>query len=159
MPALKLKQFLDAHHIQYTPIPHYAAFTAQEIAAAAHVRGREMVKTVMVKLDGELAMTVLPATKKLDLEAIKEVSGAAIVDLASEREFKDRFPDCEIGAMPPFGNLYGMPVYVDRMLLKDDQIAFNAGTHEELIQMAYSDFDLLVRPVVADLSYRPRQPV
>ncbi len=158
MPAQKLKDYLNANHVRYLSIPHFSAYTAQEIAAAAHVPGRELAKTVVAKLDGCLAMVILPATKKLNVDLLKEASGCGLAEMATEREFKDLFPDCELGAMPPFGNLYDMPVYVDFSLAQDEQIAFNAGTHEELIRMSYQDFVKLVRPVVADLSsYRPKQ--
>lgn len=159
MPATKLKQFLEANRIPFKTIEHYEAFTAQETAAAAHVRGRELAKTVMVKVDGSVAMAVLQAHRKLDMEALQDLTGAERVELATEREFKDLFPDCEAGAMPPFGNLYGMPVFVDRALAEDDQIAFNAGTHEELIQMGFGDFERLVHPTIGHLTYRPRQTV
>ncbi len=158
MPAAKLKQFLDANRVPYASIKHYEAFTAQEIAAAAHVRGRELAKTVMAKIDGTMAMAVLPAPKKLDVESLKDVARATTVELATEREFKDLFGDCEPGAMPPFGNLYGLKVYVDASLADDEHIAFNAGTHDELIQMPYRDFQRLVQPVIAELTYRHPQP-
>jgi Ala-tRNA(Pro) deacylase len=159
MPATKLKRFLDENDIRYVSIPHFQAFTAQETAAAAHVHGREVAKTVMVKVDGALAMVVLPATRRLDLELLRAALGAGAAELASEAEFKSMFPDCEIGAMPPFGNLYGVKVYVDGSLAEDDQIAFNAGTHAEMLQMAYGDFERLVRPMVVSVAYRTRQPV
>ncbi len=159
MPVAKLKQFLDANRVPYASIKHYEAFTAQEIAAAAHVRGRELAKTVMVKIDGAMAMAVLPAPKKLDTDSLKAVARARTVALATEREFKDLFGDCEPGAMPPFGNLYGIKVYVEASLAEDKQISFNAGTHDELIQMSYRDFERLVQPVVAELTYRHPQPV
>jgi Ala-tRNA(Pro) deacylase len=150
MPVEKLKKLLDAEHIRYVSIRHSQAFTAQEIAAAAAVPGRELAKTVIVRLDGDLAMAVLPASYQVGFERLREATGAELVELASEEEFKYRFPNCEIGAMPPFGVLYDMPVYVDASLTEDDQIAFNAGSHVELIQLAYSDFARLVKPTVLD---------
>jgi len=152
MPARKLKEFLDRYHTKYVSISHSPAYTAQEIAASAHIPGRELAKTVIVKLDGKPAMAVLPASFRLDLTLFKEASGARQVELASEPEFKNLFPDCEIGAMPPFGNLYGLPVYVAEKLTDDREIAFNAGTHSELIRMTYSDFERLVQPIVAKVS-------
>jgi Ala-tRNA(Pro) deacylase len=152
MPARKLKEFLDRYHTKYVSISHSPAYTAQEIAASAHIPGRELAKTVIVKLDGDLALAVLPASSRLDLALLKEASGAAQIELASEQEFKNLFPDCEIGAMPPFGNLYGLPVYVAQKLSDDSEIAFNAGTHCELIRMAYADFDRLVQPIVVKVS-------
>src|SRR6266542_852220 len=148
MPINKLKEFLDSKHIQYIVISHSPAFTAQQIAASAHVKGKELAKTVMVKIGGNLAMAVLPASQKVDLERLREAAGADQVELASEREFRDRFPDCDLGAMPPFGNLYGLDVYVADTLTDDDEIAFNAGSFTELVRMAYRDFEQLVQPEV-----------
>jgi len=148
MPISKLKDFLDSEHIQYVVISHSPAFTAQQIAASAHVKGRELAKTVMVKIDGHLAMAVLPASQKVDLDRLREAAGADQVELASEREFRDYFPDCDLGAMPPFGNLYGLEVYVADGLTEDDEIAFNAGSFTELVRMSYSDFERLVQPTV-----------
>lgn len=152
MPATKLKEFLDSHHVKYVSITHSPAFTAQEIAALAHVSGKELVKTVMVKIDGRMAMAVLPASRKVDFNLLKEAAGAASVELAGEADFKGMFPDCETGAMPPFGNLYGMTVFADQSLLKDEEIAFNAGSHSELIRLAYKDFEALARPTLAQFS-------
>lgn len=153
MPVNRLKEFLNSKHIKYVTINHSPAFTAQEIAALAHVRGKDLAKTVMVKLDDKLAMAVLPASMKVSLDRLQEASGAEQVDLASEKEFKDMFPDCEIGGMPPFGNLYGMDVYVSHRLKDDENIAFNAGSHVELIRMTYKDFETLVQPKVANISF------
>jgi Ala-tRNA(Pro) deacylase len=152
MPARKLKEFLDRYHTKYISISHSPAYTAQEIAASAHIPGRELAKTVMVKLDGKLAMVVLPASRRLDLQLLKEASGARQIDLATEEEFKNLFPDCETGAMPPFGNLYGLPVYVAQKLTEDEEIAFNAGTHSELIRMAYRDYERLTDPIIVRVS-------
>jgi len=129
MPVQKLREFLDSNQVKYVTISHSVAYTAQEIAASAHIRGKELAKTVMVMVDGELAMAVLPASLQLDLDRLKEVAGVGSVRLATEAEFKDRFPGCETGAMPPFGNLYGMKVFADQALAEDQEIAFNAGTH------------------------------
>jgi Ala-tRNA(Pro) deacylase len=148
MPISKLKAFLDAERIQYVVISHSPAFTAQQIAASAHVKGRELAKTVMVQIDGRLAMAVLPASQKVDLERLREAASAEQVKLASEREFRDRFPDCDLGAMPPFGNLYGLEVYVADGLTDDEEIAFNAGSFTELVRMSYHDFERLVQPKV-----------
>ena len=152
MPAKKLKEYLDRHHIKYTSIKHSPAYTAQEIAARSHISGKDMAKTVMVKVDNEMAMAVLPASFKIDFEALMNVTGSAMVDLASEEEFKFIFPDCEIGAMPPFGNLYDLDVYVSEKLAEDNEIWFNAGTHNELIRMHYDDFERLVKPRVFEFS-------
>ena len=154
MPLNKVRAFLDEHHIQYVVISHSKAFTAQGIAAITHIPGQELAKTVIVKLDGALAMAVLPASYQVNLLALKKVVGVKDAALASEREFKQAFPDCETGAMPPFGNLYGIPVYVDETLTRDTDIAFNAGTHLELIRMAFADFERLVQPEVLEFSTR-----
>ena len=154
MPATKLKQFLDTHNIKYVSITHSKAYTAQGIAAAAHISGKELAKTVMITVDGDIAMAVLPASETVNLDSLKTALKAKKVDLASERQFRDRFADCELGAMPPFGNLYGFKVYVDETLTHDKEIAFNAGTHLELIKLAYADFANLVEPVVLRFSRR-----
>jgi Ala-tRNA(Pro) deacylase len=152
MPGQKLRDFLNEHGVRYATISHSPAFTAQEIAASAHVPGKELAKTVMVELDGKMAMAVLPASQRVNLEELKEVAGAAEVKLACEREFADLFPGCEIGAMPPFGNLYNMEVYVTPLLAEDEYIAFNAGSHTELIRMKYADYARLVQPKVMDFA-------
>lgn len=151
MPGDKTREFLDSHYVKYITISHSPAFTAQEIAASAHIPGGELAKTVMVKIDGEIAMAVLPASLKVDFDCLREVAGAEDVELASENEFAELFPECEIGAMPPFGNLYDMPVYVADPLADDAEIAFNAGNHSELIRIAYQDYERLVRPKVAKI--------
>lgn len=146
MPIKKLKEFLDENGVKYVSIAHSMAYTAQEIAAASHIPGKELAKIVIIKLDGKMAMAVLPAAHKVDFELLKKASGAKKVELASENEFKDTFPDCQIGAMPPFGNLYGLEVYVAETLAEDEEIAFNACSHTELIKMGYKDFEKLVQP-------------
>jgi Ala-tRNA(Pro) deacylase len=146
MPITRVKQFLDENNVRYTTVAHSPAFTAQEIAASAHVPGRELAKTVMVKLDGRMAMAVLPASLRVDLERLAAGAGVERAELAGEAEFRDLFGDCEIGAMPPFGNLYDLDVYVDESLSEDEEIAFNAGTHAELIRLAYAEFVRLTEP-------------
>jgi Ala-tRNA(Pro) deacylase len=152
MPARSLQTFLDSHQVKYVTIPHSPAFTAQEIAASAHIPGKQLAKTVIVKLDGKLAMAVLPASDRVDVERLKAAAGARTVALANEQDFQDRFPECETGAMPPFGNLYGLDVWVAARLAEDEEIAFNAGDHTELMRMAYRDFDRLVQPTVGSFS-------
>ncbi len=156
MPVQRLKRFLDDHHVKYVTVSHSRAYTAQEIAAAAHIKGRELAKTVMVKIDGEMAMVVLPASLKVDFYLLMDAFDAERVELAIEEEFKDRFPHCEVGAMPPFGNLYGMNVFVAEELAEDREIAFNAGSHTELVKLAYHDFARLVQPRLLDLSAVPQ---
>ncbi len=156
MPVQQLKQFLDQERIKYVTIYHSPAFTAQEIAASAHIPGKELAKTVMIKVDGRMAMAVLPASYRVDLDRLASLLGAERVELASEREFKDKFPSCEVGAMPPFGNLYGMETYVADTLAEDEEIAFNAGSHTELVRLAYADYARLVQPTIMPLSRGPR---
>lgn len=154
MPVQKLRRFLEEHEVPYRLIPHPATFTAQETAAAAHVRGREFAKTVMVRIDGELAMAVVPAPEHVSVRKLRDLTGAGSVEVAGEADFRDRFPDIEAGAMPPFGNLWGMRVFVDPRLREDEEIAFDAGSHTELVQLAYQDFERLVNPVVGAISAR-----
>lgn len=148
MPTKKIKDFLDANQVKYVCLVHSPAYTAQEIAASADISGRELAKSVVVKIDGRFALMVLPAPEKVDLELLMEASGAGKVALANEEEFKDLFPGCELGAMPPFGNLYGLEVYASESLTRDERIAFNAGSHSELVQMSFTDFARLVQPKV-----------
>ena len=152
MPAGKLKEFLERNRVPYTSLIHSAAYTAQEVAALTHIKGKEIAKTVMVRIDDTLAMAVVPASTQVDLTLLKAVAGGQKVRVASEAEFRDRFPECETGAMPPFGNLYGVPVFVDETLTHEPEIAFNACTHRELIRLTYRDFAGLVQPQVASFS-------
>ena len=156
MPVKQLKEFLDQNQVKYVAVSHSVAYTAQEIAASAHVKGKELAKTVMVKVDGKMAMAVLPASFQVDLEQLRDAAEANRVELAGESEFKGLFPQCEVGAMPPFGNLYGMDVYSARELAEDDEIAFNAGTHTELVKLAYADFERLVKPRVLEFAAVPQ---
>ena len=155
MPATQLREFLDSHSIKYLNISHSKAFTSQEVAESAHISGRELAKTVIVKLDDNLAMAVLPASLKIDLDLLKQATGATLVTLATEEEFREAFPECETGAMPPFGNLYKMNTFVDQRLREDERIAFNAGSHTELIKMSFGDFERLVNPIAANFSISP----
>ncbi|HPC62139.1 MAG TPA: YbaK/EbsC family protein [Verrucomicrobiota bacterium] len=152
MPVRKLKEFLDQNGIKYVSIVHSPAYTAQEVAASAHITGRELAKVVIVELDKQMAMAVLPANRKIVLQDLREVTGSEQVKFASEEQFKQLFPDCETGAMPPFGNLYGMEVYVAEALTNNDEIAFNAGSHTEVIKMAFADFQRLVKPKIVSFT-------
>ena len=152
MPAKQLKELLDKLNVKYTAMTHTTAYTAQEVASLAHIKGSELAKTVIVRIDGELVMAVLPASYQVDLPLLKSAAKGKKIALASEAEFRDRFPECEVGAMPPFGQLYGMPVFVDEALAKDEEIAFSAGTHHELIRLSYADFDRVVHPKVANFA-------
>jgi len=143
-----LMEHLDAHNVPYVVIYHSPAYTAQGIAGLTHISGKELAKTVIVKLDGKLVMAVLPAKYHVDLASLRRGARAKTASVASEEEFKDRFAQCETGAMPPFGNLYGLPVFADESLATVKEIAFNAGTHRELIRMTWEDFKKLAEPIV-----------
>lgn len=153
MPAQRLKEFLDKNGIKYLTIIHSPAYTAQGIAQTAHISGKELAKTVILKVDGNLVMAVLPATHKVDTDVLRDAIGAKTVELATERDFAGTFPGCELGAMPPFGNLWNVPVYVAEQLREDEVIAFNAGSHTELVQLDYEDFERLVKPKVVRLTH------
>jgi Ala-tRNA(Pro) deacylase len=146
MALATLMEFLDAHNVRYVVISHSPAYTAQGVAGLAHISGKELAKTVIVRLDGRLVMAVLPAKYHVDMVSLRRATNAKTASLATEEEFKNQFPQCETGAMPPFGNLFGIAVFADETLEKDKEIAFNAGTHRELIQMAWRDFKELVGP-------------
>ena len=148
MALTSLMEYLDAHNVAYVVISHSPAFTAQGIAGLTHISGKELAKTVIVRLDGKLAMAVIPAKFHVDLDLLRKAANAKSVALATEEEFKDRFPQCETGAMPPFGNLFELDVFADESLEKDKEIAFNAGTHRELIRMAWDDFKKMAKPKV-----------
>ncbi|MCA9408845.1 MAG: YbaK/EbsC family protein [Candidatus Omnitrophica bacterium] len=153
MPIKKLKKYLDEHKIKYVSFSHSTAYTGQEIAEAAHISGKELVKAVILKVDNELAMVVLPVSFRIDFDLLKQSLNAEKIELATEDEFIDWFPDCEIGAMPPFGNLYGIPVFVANRLEEQEMITFNAGNHRELIQMRFHDYKRLVNPQMVDMTF------
>ncbi len=148
MPAKKLREFLDQNGVKYVTVQHSKAYTAQEVAAAAHVSGNELAKTVMVKVKGKMAMAVVPAAYKVDFDLLRDAIGADDVQLATEKEFENLCPGCEVGAMPPFGNLYGMDVYMATGLRDEDEIAFAAGTHTEVVRMKFGDYARLVTPKI-----------
>jgi len=152
MPSQKLKSYLDENKIKYVTMVHSVAYTAQEIAALVHMPGKGVAKTVLIKVEGKLAISVLPASYKIDFDLLKKALKTDEVRLANEQEFKDKFPGCEVGAMPPFGNLYGMETYVAASLVEDEEFAFSAGKHTELIRMQYRDFESLVNPVILRFS-------
>jgi len=154
MPLTTLREFLDSHNVKYMVISHSIAYTAQGIAALVHLSGKKLAKTVIIRIDGALAMAVVPASFHVDLDLLRSAAGAQTVELATEQEFKNAFPDCETGAMPPFGNLYGMAVFIDPSLGESEDITFNAGTHRELVRMAWADMVRLVNPTVVNLTHR-----
>ena len=155
MVPQQVREFLDRERVAYQVVAHEKAFTAQGVAATLHVSGWTFAKTVILKTrDGRLVMAVLAGPHNVNLKAARAVVGSD-VDLAPEAEFAPKFPGCELGAEPPLGNLYGLPVYVDEALSKDPEIVFNAGTHTEAIRMTYADYERLVRPVVGRLASGP----
>jgi len=147
MSMERVRQHLDEQNIKYSIMQHSPAYTAQEVAESVHVTGRHFAKCVMVKIDGRLAQVVLPASDQVDLKRMAQSVGATSVELAREDEFLESFPDCEVGAMPPFGNLFGMEVFVSPHLTAADRIAFNAGNHTDVMQLSYGDFQRLVDPI------------
>jgi Ala-tRNA(Pro) deacylase len=150
--ATRLLDYLNSRQVPYTTVVHDEAYSAHDLASATHIPEKMIAKTVMIKVDGDLAMAVLPASRDVDVEVLEAVLDAERVRLAGESEFRRRFPDCETGAMPPFGNLYEMKVYVDESLTRDEQITFEAGSHHEAIRLAYADFEKLVNPTVLKFS-------
>ncbi len=149
MPQKKrLKEFLDENYAKYVTMIHSKAYTAQEIAAILHVPGKMFAKTVIFKSEGNYIMAVLPATHRVNLGLLQKISHTKNLELATEEEFEGLFPKSEIGAMPPFGNIYDLPTYVDSSLTKDEDICFNATTHSEVIKMKYADYERLVKPVI-----------
>lgn len=151
MISQQIKKFLDQHHIKYRTINHTPAYTAQEIAAVTHIPGKELAKTVIIKIDGKLTMLVEPAYVKINLKELQSLLGAKKIELANEYEFEGKFPECETGAMPPLGNLYNMDVIVEDTLTHDRRILFNGGTHSDLVEMSYDDFARLVKPKIIHL--------
>lgn len=147
----RLKSFLEENKVHYTPMSHTPVYTAQAAAAVMHVSGKEVAKTTVVQAGDQMILAVLPAAAHIHFGRLGALVGTS-VRLASEREFMDKFPDCELGAMPPFGNLYKLPVYVDEKLAADAEIVFNAGTHRDAIRMRYEDFARLAQPTVGDFA-------
>ena len=146
MPSQRLKEFLDENDVKYISIMHSMAFTSVDIAKSAHIPSRELAKTVIINVDNELAMAVVPANYKVDLEILRQTLNTSNITLALETDFTPHFNDCEVGAMPPFGCLYDMNVYVAESLSEDESIAFNAGSHLEVIKMNYKDYENLAKP-------------
>ena len=149
--ATGLKTLLDENHIPYSAVPHTTTYTAQGTAATMKISGRELAKTVVLRAGDETILAVLPAAHHASLDKLSNLLGKP-VRLAMEQEFINLFPDCELGAMPPFGSLYHLPVYVDESLAADEEIFFNAGTHREAIRMRYEDFARLAKPTVGSFA-------
>lgn len=157
--SARLETLLEESGAGYEVIDHPLAFTAQEEAAASHVPGRHWAKTVAVLVDGDPALAVLPATRRLDLDRLRELVGTERVEIAREAEFQDMYPDCDLGAMPPFGILYGQRTFVDETLREEERIAFHAGDHRTAIEMSFSDFERLAEPIPAKIAGPPRERV
>ncbi|MBC7185369.1 MAG: YbaK/EbsC family protein [Marinobacter sp.] len=153
MPVQQLKEFLDEAGVEYMCLSHPSAFTAQELAHHVKIAGDRVVKTVIIELDGKMAMLVMPATWRIRWDRLSRILDTDFVDLADEQEFQDRFPDCEVGAMPPFGNLFGMTVYCAEALTEQAELAFAAGSHTESVHMKTSDFLTLVQPMVLNQGF------
>jgi Ala-tRNA(Pro) deacylase len=150
----KLEDHLREQAVPFEVHHHPPAYTAQRVAELEHVSGKMVVKVVMAFADGKMVMLAVPAPKHVSLTKAADATGAKDVRLAHEDEFAAAFPDCEVGAMPPFGNLYGLPVFADTELAQDEMIVFNAGTHQDTIHMKYADFERLVKPSLASLSHQ-----
>ena len=148
----RLEEYLQGQGVGFQSMRHPEVYTAQEVAAAQHISGHQLAKVVMVRADDEMAMLVLPASYRVDFGKLKTFLGVKKARLAKEEEFGGIFPDCEIGAMPPFGNLYELPVYVDRALAEVSEIVFKVGTHRDSMKIRYGDFERLAGPKVGDFS-------
>jgi Ala-tRNA(Pro) deacylase len=153
MPMLeKLLAYLDENHVKYTRHSHPTAYTAREVASVEHIPAHKLAKTVLFLTESGYGMAVLPGDYMLDLQGLRVLLGASRLRLATESELGELFPECELGAMGPFGNLCGLPVYVDSGLASEENIAFNAGTHRDVIHMRFDDFRRLAQPKMVALS-------
>ena len=148
----RLEAYLRENSVPYETRHHPLAYTAQEIAAAEHIPGKMLAKVVLIRADERMVMLAMPAPSRVNFDGLKALLGAREVRLAREEEFADLFPDCEVGAMPAFGNLYGVPVYVDKALAEDEKIIMQAGTHRDTIALAYADFRRLVKPTEGEFT-------
>jgi Ala-tRNA(Pro) deacylase len=155
MIASSVSEFLRTHGVPFSVVTHRTAFTAQEEAAVSHVPGRMWAKTVVCVADGEPVLAVLPAHYSIDVERLRVIVGATALRLANEVELAPLYPECELGAMPPLGPLYGQRVFVDQSLMDDTEILFNAGTHTDAVRMKLDDFTRLVHPVVGAFGHKP----
>ncbi len=156
----RIKRLLDAGGTHYDMLPHREAFTAQEVAETSHVSGRRLAKVLIAKEhDGRYLMVVLPAPCRADLIALRDAAGTRRLSLAREGELAALFPDCDTGAMPPFGNLYNLPVYIDTCFARAGDFFFQAGNHQEIVRMPYEDFERLVHPVLGEFCLHEREPI
>ncbi len=150
----RMEKYLRENGVGFEVQTHAQAFTMQEVAAALHVPGNQVAKVVMVCADKDKIMAVLPAPYRMNIDLVRDLVGAKRARLAREEEFADLFPDCATGAMPPFGNLYDVPVYVDRSMAEEPDIVFRIGSHRETMKIAYADFVRLAKPVIADFAWQ-----
>ena len=150
----RMEKYLRENGVSFQVETHDQAFTMQEVAAALHVPGNQVAKVVIVCADKDKVMLVLPAPYRMNVDLVRDLVGAKEIRLAKEEEFADLFPDCATGAMPPFGNLYGVPVYVDRSMAEEPDMVFRIGTHRETMKVTYADFARLAQPVVGDFSWQ-----
>ncbi len=148
----RLSQYFREHGVEFEAIGHRTAYTAQEMAAAEGIKGRYVAKVVMVHADARMVMLVMPACYRIDWAKLKSALGVQEARLAQEAEFAQLFPDCDTGAMPPFGSLYDIPVYVDQALTQDPAIVFPVGTHRDTMKIAYCDYARLAHPVTASFA-------
>ena len=148
----KLKELLDGERVKYEHVIHPEVFTMPEVAAVEHEKGQHVIKTVVLKADGQLVLAAVPAALKVDQKALAKLMKAKEVVVAEEHEFANAFPDCEVGAMPPFGGLYGVPLYLDKRLTECDEVVFNAGTHTDTVKMSLADFERLANPEIGDFA-------
>jgi Ala-tRNA(Pro) deacylase len=146
-----LEKYLQDEGATYEHHVHPKSYTAVQTAASIHIPATEMAKTVVVRADGKLLLAVVPANRKLDLRHLKFITRAENIEVATEAEFEDSFPSCELGAMPPFGNLFGLATYCDTLLEENGTIEFNAGSHDDSIRMDFKEFKHLSRPIMVDL--------
>jgi len=155
MISIRLRNLLEQNGIAFEVMPHDPAFSAQQLAARMHVRGKEFVKAVVVKVDGRYAIAAVPAHRLVDEKALARLAGASRCELATEAEFRSLFPECELGAMPPVGRLYDLPTYVDEEVTRDEMVVANAGTHAEAIRLRYLDLARVVEPTVGRFGIPP----
>ena len=148
----RIREYLDEHKVPYEWLPHPPAYTAQEVAHSLHVSGKRLAKTVILDADGRLVMAVLPASHRLEVAKLKEALNAKRLEMLPESDLAELFPDCDLGAIPPFGNLYGMDVWLDRSLAESDEIVFTAGTHHDAVRVKYADYSALVKPFLRRFS-------
>jgi Ala-tRNA(Pro) deacylase len=148
----RLIAYLSENRVPFQTMKHHTAFTAQEVAAEQKVPGKQVAKVVIVTGASKMVMLVMPATYHIDFRKLNVVLGCQDARLAKEEEFQSLFPDCETGAMPPFGNLYDVPVYVDKSLTEDPAIVFNAGSHDETMKVPYVEYARLANPIVAEFA-------